>query len=166
MLVSRFWIAVAVAATVLSLPARAHEFWIEPEAYRVASQDPLVAHIRVGQEFKGPSYAFLPRNFSTFVLETGGTRIPVEGTIGDRPALNQRLPQEGLATIVHATTYSTLNYETMAKFEKFVTHKDALWTLEEHATRGLPDSDFREAYSRHAKSLVAVGAGAGSDRAV
>jgi hypothetical protein len=34
------------------------------------------------------------------------------------------------------------------------------------AARGLPETGFRETYRRHAKSLIAVGSGAGADRAV
>ena len=38
--------------------------------------------------------------------------------------------------------------------------------LARHAARGLPELAFREAYTRYAKSLVAVGAGKGSDARV
>lgn len=91
--------------------------------------------------------------------------MPVDGRLGDRPALNQVPPGEGLLVVVHETTDNKLTYSEFAKFEKFVTHKDARWTLAAHADRGLPDDGFGEAYSRYAKSLVAVGEGTGQDRA-
>ncbi len=73
---------------------------------------------------------------------------------------------DGLAVVVHETMDSTLTYTDFGVFQRFVAHKDFATALADHATRGLPEKNFRETYRRHAKSLVAIGAGAGSDRAV
>ncbi len=143
--------------------AQGHEFWIEPQAFMVAPDEAILADLKVGEGFEGIRHSYLPATFRLFEMAQGEARTPVESRLGDRPAVNQAAA-EGLAVLLHVTTDSRLTYREFAKFERFVTHKDAAWTVEAHAARGLPDAGFVEAYSRYAKSLVAVGDGAGSDR--
>ncbi len=156
--------AVVVAALVSMSAAEGHEFWIDPHSFSVAPGDNIVADIRVGEAYEGSAYSFFPKNFRQFGLVQGADTVPVEGRLGDRPALNQTPPGEGLLVVLHETADNKLTYSEFPKFEKFVTHKDARWTLETHADRGFPTEGFAEAYSRYAKSLIAVGHGRGRDR--
>ncbi len=149
-----------------AVAANAHEFWISPLDFEVAEGEAITADLRVGQKFEGTVFSYLPNTFRRFEIVQGDVATPVEGRMGDRPALNQAAPGEGLAIVVHVTTDSILTYAKADLFPSFVRHKDAEWVLARHAERGLPETGFREGYSRYAKSLVAVGEGAGSDRAV
>ena len=149
-----------------AVAANAHEFWIDPLHFQVAPGEAIEADLRVGQSFEGTVFSYLPNSFRRFDIVQGDAEVPVEGRLGDRPALNQPAPGEGLAIVVHVTTDNILTYENADLFPSFVRHKDAEWVLARHAERGLPDTGFREGYSRYAKSLVAVGDGAGADRAV
>lgn len=155
----------ALVAPLCALPAHAHEFWIAPTHYQVKPGAPIVAHIRIGQDFKGPAYSYLPYNFNRFDIVQGKV-YPVEGRPGDRPALKMPAPERGLAIVVHETTDNTVSYTDFAVFESFVTHKDAPWVLDQHAARGLPEAGFTESYRRYAKSLIAVGRGRGQDRVI
>ncbi|MEM9710225.1 MAG: DUF4198 domain-containing protein [Pseudomonadota bacterium] len=146
-----------------TLPALGHEFWIDPEDFEVAPGAPLEANLRVGEEFSGAPSVYLPNRFRRFEIAGAAAPVPVEGTMGDRPALNQAA-EEGLAIVLHETKVQRVTYREFAKFAAFVAHKDAEWTLDLHRERGLPEEGFVEAYTRHAKSLVAVGAGDGADR--
>ncbi|MCB1334111.1 MAG: DUF4198 domain-containing protein [Roseivivax sp.] len=154
--------ALAFAANV----ARAHEFWLSPLAYRVDPGAPLQADIRVGQKFGGTAFAYLPPDIARFDIVMGDAVIAVTGRPGDRPALNMPVPGEGLAVVVHVTRDMRLTYSEAQKFIDFVTHKDLTGVLQAHEARGLPPQGFVERYTRYAKSLIAVGAGAGADRAV
>lgn len=145
--------------------AQAHEFWIDPVEFRVSTETPVVADLRVGQLYNGAAQSYFPKNFRLFEIAQGDARVAVEGRVGDRPALSQSVEKEGLVVLLHATTDFRLAYDDFDKFKNFVTHKDADWVLEAHETRGLPETGFGEAYSRYAKSLVAIGDGAGRDRA-
>lgn len=147
-------------------PALSHEFWIDPPEFQLPAGSVVVADLRVGEGFSGSAQPFLPMGTRRFEVLLGEDTLPVEPRIGDRPALNRLVPGEGLAIAVHVTGDSTLTYADFAKFESFVTHKDAAWTLEAHRERGLPDEGFREVYSRYAKSLIALGSGAGEDREI
>ncbi len=162
----RLFLSLAALIWAGAAPLAAHEFWISPKTYTIEPGGQLVADIRVGQMFRGAPYAYIPDQFERFDLVQGNAVTPGEGRIGDRPALKMTAPGEGLVVVVHQTDDTVLTYTEARKFENFVTEKDFAWALEEHAARGLPETGFRERYSRYGKSLMAVGSGAGSDREV
>jgi hypothetical protein len=72
---------------------------------------------------------------------------------------------EGLHVALYESAGGTVRYEDFEKFKKFAAHKDFRDALTRHAARQLPETQFFEYYSRHAKSLIAVGSGDGQDRA-
>jgi uncharacterized GH25 family protein len=141
----------------------AHEFWIDPVEFEIPKGDPLVANIRVGKNFSGAAFSFIPNRFKRFEVITAGVAYPVLGRLGDRPALTMTKPEKGLNIAVYVTGDMTLTYREWGKFETFLRHKDFAWGLAEHTRRGLPEIGFKERYSRYAKSLIAVGGGAGQD---
>lgn len=147
-------------------PVTAHEFWIDPAAFQIDSGENLVADLRVGQNFSGSAYSYIPNNFKQFYVAIGDATFPVEGRMGDRPALNMPAPATGLAVVVHQTTVNKLNYSEWEKFQNFVKHKAFDGLPQAHLDRGLPQAGFQESYDRYAKSLIAVGEGRGMDRAV
>lgn len=156
----------ALISVLLPIAATAHEFWIDPVDYAVPSGGDLVATLRVGENFAGAEQTYLERNFARFDMQCAGTLDPVPGRAGDRPALNVAAPRDGLCVIIHQTRDYTLTYREWQKFVNFVEHKDFEGVLAEHAARGLPETGFVELYSRYAKSLIAVGDGAGEDTEV
>ena len=147
----------------MSFAAKAHEFWISPDKHLVSPSDQVAAALIVGQNFEGNSQAYLPRSFKRFDYAIGGKIAPVEGRLGDRPALKMDAPGDGLMVIIHETAGLMLTWDEFARFEAFVEHKDATWTLEAHKARGLSEENVREVYTRYAKSLVGIGSAAGSD---
>lgn len=162
----RFLFTLLLVSCLFPMNARAHEFWIAPEAFQIAPGDKVVASLRVGQNFNGSAQAFIPAHFQRFdLIHASGTR-PVKSRIGDRPALNQPLDADGLWIVVHETQDLLLTYKEAHLFEEFATHKELTGTLESHKARGLPPTGFQEQYRRFAKALIAVGKGAGKDRVV
>lgn len=128
--------------------------------------EPVVAQLLGGQEFSGSGFSFVPQRFERFDLVQGNQVVAVQGRVGDRPAMNMAMPNDGLWVIVHETKDTILTYKDWETFQGFVEHKDLGDTLERHAARGLPDSGFKESYRRFVKALVAVGQGAGADAPV
>lgn len=142
----------------------AHEFWIQPHEYRLEGGEALEADLRVGMDFLGNSMPFLPNAQTEFnITDALGTR-PVDGRLGDNPAVNISPSAEGLQILNLFTTSSMLTWDEFQKFEEFVNLHGMEWALASHTARGLPETGFKEAYTRFVKSLVAVGAGAGQDR--
>ena len=155
-----------IAALLLATPLSAHEYWIEPVDFTVATGEVIEAHLRNGENFKGAAFSYLPQRFRRFDVIFGDNVAPVEGRAGDMPAARlQTGAPGGLVSLVHVSTDSFLTYSEWQKFVNFVTHKDAEWVLEEHAARGLGEENVRERYVRYSKSLIAVGEGAGADAA-
>lgn len=146
--------------------ALAHEFWIEPEKYQVETGENIVGSLKNGENFGGISFGWFDRNFTRFDMIMGDDLRPVEGRLGDVPAINVVAPdQDGLLVIVHETTPSRLTYKVWDKFLKFVAHKDFASAAETHVANGWNQERFRESYTRHVKSLIAVGTGQGRDKA-
>ncbi|MEO1140657.1 MAG: DUF4198 domain-containing protein, partial [Pseudomonadota bacterium] len=146
-------------------PVHAHELFLQPQSYEIAVGEPLRAEIKVGEKFDGGRNIFNPDKFRRFDLAVADTVAPVSGRLGDLPAANVDTTVGGLHVLVHVSEDLRLRYTDFAKFTKFVAHKDLRGTIDAHKARGLSETDFVEAYSRYAKSLVAVGDGAGQDRA-
>ena len=156
----------ALIACLLAGPATAHEFWIAPQAHDVPAGGELVADLRVGEKFEGSAFSYVPPNFTRFEVLMGGTATGVPGRAGDRPALRMAAPGEGLAIVVHQTREYALTYDDWAKFVRFAEHKGFPQVIDRHLARGLPREAVKERYTRFAKSLIAVGDGAGADREV
>jgi uncharacterized GH25 family protein len=148
----------------IAFPAMSHEFWISPETYVVDPGSSIRAEFRVGQNMKGSGFSFLDFQSERFDYVTAQGTRPVPARMGDRPALNLEAPVDnGLVVVVHQTVDSELTYREWDKFVAFTEHKDFTWALDEHRAHGWPETGFKESYRRHAKSLVAVGDGAGTD---
>ena len=144
--------------------AIAHEFWLSPQQYSVEDGAAIVADIRIGHEFKGSAYSRRAGHFRRLELHSARGVSAISGTDGDRPAVHVANAPAGLATLVYVSRPDVTTYQTWDRFEAFVAHKDAVWTLERHRANGWPERKFKERYARFAKSLIAVGTGKGIDR--
>lgn len=154
----------ALLFTMLAAPLSAHEFWVEPHAYQVPDNGIVTADLVNGQEFEGIHLGYIPQRFTHFVVMLDGSIYPVDGRVGDTPALNVPASGDGLHVIAYQARPATVSYENWEKFQRFVDHKDLGDVRSLHDARGLPEADFVEVYSRYSKSLVGVGDAAGSDK--
>jgi cobalt/nickel transport protein len=158
---------VLVIGTALPLSASfAHEFWIEPERYQVAPGDPIIARFRNGEKFEGVDLPYLDRQSVRLEMVRGQDVATFTPRNGDRPVIDQPNLGPGLTVLAHETAPRTLTYRDWESFAAFAAHKDFPDIAARQDARGLPREDFKERYTRHAKALVAVGDGAGSDRAL
>ena len=155
--------AALIATLGMAHSASSHELWLDPEEFAVPVGQMVRIDIRVGENFAGGAQPYLPNRTERLEIYAGGEGQPVEGRAGDRPAVNRAGAADGLAVYAYETDVSTVRYREFEKFQSFVEHKDFDGALDAHAERGLSTDDFVETYSRHVKSLVAVGSGRGAD---
>ncbi len=151
-------------AFVSALPSAAHEFWIDPVAFSVETGAPVQANLRVGQDFEGNAMAYVPRHFTRFDFALSDTISSYEGQLAARPAFDLDVDGDGLGIVLIETSTNRLTYNEWARFLRFADHKDFEDIEVRHLSRGLPQEGFIESYTRHAKSLIALGAGAGEDQ--
>lgn len=153
---------VALLGSVATVTA-AHEVWMEPDAWVTSPDQPLRAKLVNGEFFNGIQLIW---NDNAFVRaerwDQTGMR-PITGRLGDMPALATPAAPDGLTTLLYQSTPNTVTYTDYAKFASFVTEKGHAAVLERHAARQLPAAPIIEAYSRYAKTLIAVGSGQGGD---
>ena len=166
---------IVIAATLLTCaallagaapPSRAHELWVAPEDFAVEMGEEIIADLRVGEDFKGEVRAYLPFLVDRLEVTIGDETRPVEGRMGDIPAMRIGSWDEGLAIAVFVSKGSQVEYDSWEMFETFLASKGLEAIADQHRARGLPEANFTETYRRFAKSLVQIGAGAGEDRAI
>lgn len=154
-----------VALSFLTSTVTAHEMWIQPLNYSVKPGSKILANEKVGQNFKGNSYAYLSSSYKNLNITMGDTTREVRSRLGDLPTIQERSIGEGLHIITAETTASNLIYKTPEIFLNFLRIDGLDWVLAEHKRRGLPDKGFKEIYRRSPKALIKVGHGKGQDRA-
>ena len=156
-------LSLILALGVASAGASAHEVWLEPENWVVAEQEPVTARLRNGEYFKGIELIWNDRSVVRAERWDNLGVQPIAGRLGDRPALATTAERDGLLTLLYKSSINTVDYTEYDKFAEFLAEKGYEAILQQHAARRLPQAPIREAYSRYAKALVAVGSGQGAD---
>lgn len=158
--------ALLIAAMIVGAPGAAHEFWLEPEAFRLKPGERLVARGLVGETLAGEELGYYPEATEHLDLTLGAQTTPVVGAPEQIPAVDVETLGEGLHILRFQSANYQVSYPTLEKFEVFLDEWGFDWAAAEHAARNFPQEDIREVYFRYAKALVAVGDGEGADRAL
>tara|TARA_R110002020_G_scaffold400596_3_gene610673 strand:- start:743 stop:1564 length:822 start_codon:yes stop_codon:yes gene_type:complete len=156
-------LALTVAISLFSTAATAHEVWLEPDVWVVPKGSVIAAQMLNGEELRGQKLSWQPSSIKRAEKWEGDSRDVLEGRLGDIPAINTSANEDGLLTLVYESEHNVLTYDSYEKFTSFLDEKGFERVIAEHDNRSLPKERIREAYSRHAKALVAVGSGQGSD---
>lgn len=163
----RFQSLLAAAVVLLhASAAMAHEFWIEPDKYRLSPGDRIVARAMNGQDFEGIQFSYQKDAFARAGVITGAGTMAIEGEKGARPAIDVPTAGDGLHIVYQATPMASLVYDDLAKFSEFLAEKHLEDALKTHEEKGFPKEKIKEIYFRFVKSLVAVGSGRGADKPV
>jgi uncharacterized GH25 family protein len=148
----------AVLALLAGPALRAHDFWIEPSAFRPAIAQRLSVRLRVGQEFKGDP---VPRDLGLlkrFVLVGPSGETVVAGVPNTEPAGFLSIPAPGLYTIVYTSNPEPVQLDAK-KFNDYLSQEGLETIRELRAQRGQSEAPDREIFSRCAKALILAGGG-------
>jgi uncharacterized GH25 family protein len=151
-----------LAVLVLSCaPLSAHDMWIEPTSFLPDPGKIIGVRLRVGQDFLGDPLPRDPALIDQFISIDPTGRKPVYGRDGADPAGLVRLTEPGLLILGYQSRPRPIVLPA-AKFNQYLKEEglDAITQLRER--RNQINSDAREIFSRHAKSLVHYGTPAGT----
>jgi uncharacterized GH25 family protein len=135
--------------------AHAHDFWLEPDVFLPAENEPVSISLRQGVSFKGDTLPYVNDWFTDFSLTTGVGRMPVESIQGNDPA----------ATIAAAAGAQLLGYQSVPvfveldakKFNKYLADEGIEFIRAERERRGETDLPAPENFIRCAKALIQTG---------
>jgi hypothetical protein len=164
-----FFLLIAAPLAVLTLlqaaPARAHEFWIEPESFRPAPGARVPVRLFVGQFFKGNSMPWLDESFPGFSFADARGTEKFRSVLGDDPAATLAVRAAGRIWIVLRSGNFDLTYDKPGEFDTFLAMEGIDHLLPREQRGKLP---VKETYVRYAKALLLAGKaepGAPPDRA-
>jgi len=144
--------------------ASAHEFWIEPQAFRIEPGEAVRGDLKVGQNFKGNVFPYLRNRFVSFRMTGRETESGIENYDGASPSFDLRDADEGLVIVSYLSTADRLIYRDWDTFLAYAEYEGLQWAVDAHRQRGLPERDFSETFVRCAKALIQVGPADSQDR--
>jgi uncharacterized GH25 family protein len=140
------------------VPAAAHDFWIEPSAFRVKADERVKLGLRVGDHFKGEPVPRANERIVKFVAADAAGEKPVVGREGSDPAGLARFGTAGVTVVGYRSNNAFVELEG-PKFEDYLKEKGLESIGKIRAEKGETASKTREAYSRCSMSLIRVGDG-------
>ncbi len=146
--------------------AGAHEFWLDPVEFspKPGARVPIVH--RNGMNFLGDSYPYVRAWSKRFSVIDGRGERSIKAVEGDDPAAEVHVPNAGLAIVVFQRAPDVVTYKSVGHFLETLDDEGLETIAAQYRSLTSPPAEIRESYSRFAKTLLDVGAGGGSDRAV
>lgn len=136
----------------IALPAAAHDFWIEPSAFRPAAGETVRLALRQGEHFEGEPVTWNPQRIARAVVRSASGVTNLRGGA-------IALTEPGLAIVTYETKPKVHEPMTAATFEAYLREEGLERIIRERAARGESAKNGTEMFSRSAKSLLASGAG-------
>lgn len=156
---------IAVATVGLTLlfvsPLLSHDFWLVPNAFRVALGDDIVVHGQTSSEFPTSLSAITVDRVASARIIMDGTDRAIEGLSVEGPSLRiqQVVRRAGQAVVAVAVAPRNIP-ESAESFRAYLTLEGAPEALARYEREGLlPTDSILRRYAKYAKTLVEVGSG-------
>jgi uncharacterized GH25 family protein len=164
---SRFAVLSAGVLLAATVRVAAHDFWIQPSAFRPKVGALVGLQLLVGQDMIGDPVPRDPPAVKMFVVQSGTGQKPVPGRDGGNPAGIVRVEAPGLLVVGYQSLPRSIEL-TPDKFGQYLGEEglDEIRSLAVASNK--IDRPAHERYSRCAKALLLSGpaAGTGGDRAL
>lgn len=155
----------AFFALLLLAPIRAlaHDFWIEPTTYGPRTNQQVMFTLRVGENFMGDAIPRMPSHVRSFTATQGPAVMRVGGQPNATPAGAASFVRQGPAIVTYESNATVAKLD-LAKFKQYLREEG----LE---VRGAKINlsgrrDVRDAFTRHAKTLLAIDSAKVEDRRI
>jgi uncharacterized GH25 family protein len=157
----RYRLAWAVLSLVCTVGAEAHDFWLQPNSYRVEPDVAVPLTLQVGH---GPFRQRSPlpvRRITRFAAITpGGSAVDLRGNLHlGHPTEDGELQfrEPGTYVVVLETDNRAQSHLPAIRFNDYLHAEGLTAALEQRERTHLTDADGSENYSRRTKALVQVG---------
>ena len=144
------------ALAVWSAATVAHEFWIEPSSFQLRPEERVDLRLCIGDGGDAWPVARDASRIETFASIGPGGRVSVPGLHGSDPAGVARFTATGGYVVAYETNHARTS-QTAAQFDEYLLDVGLETIAAARRKRGDGVLRVREAYSRHAKALLAVG---------
>lgn len=152
-------IAVCLFLTILSWMAQAHEFWMQPSAYRIRKGETVGISFRVGEEFSGEPWKFTRAKIDKLAhYQASLPAKDLKGSVieGGQENLGVRLDREGTHLFILESQPSYIKMNG-ADFNEYLAGDGLDEALSFRRKNNLLNDSASELYSRHSKLLVQAG---------
>ena len=157
--------ALSPLALLLAAPAAAHDFWIEPDAFRAESGMPVALRFLVGEPGAVEHWSTEWRKIVS--LQDFGPDGVTDLAASIRPANPPETPLEAVDATVSLAGAGThvlafvsnhaVSDLPAAEFEDYARHEGLAHLIGLRAAAGKSAANGRELYSRRAKALIQIG---------
>lgn len=158
----RFAAVLLAGIVALAAPALAHDFWIQPDAFRVAPGDTVPLSLQVGHGTGRERSAMPLRRIARFDATGPGARrvdlrkrLQIGGATGDATVAFAR---PGLYVVALATDDTAISRLPADKFNAYLKEEGLAPASTLRARLGRTQAEGVERYGRRTKTLVQVGA--------
>jgi uncharacterized GH25 family protein len=142
--------------------ALAHDFWIQPERFRLEPDAATPMTLQVGHGPDRQRSALPLRRITRFdAAGPGGSTVDLRGrlTPGDADGDGTLgLPRAGIYVVALETDAAAQSHLRADRYNPYAEEEGLVLALEARARAGLQRADASERYSRDAKAIVQVGA--------
>ena len=134
----------------------AHEFWIEPSSFQLRPEERVDFRLCIGNGGDAWAVARDASRIETFAAVGPDGQVSVPGLQGSDPAGVARFTEPGGYVVAYETNHARTT-QTAAQFDEYLLEVGLETIAAARHKRGDGVQSVREAYSRHAKALLAVG---------
>lgn len=153
-------VALLALAVLLSADAYAHQYWIEPETFFPAANQPTAVHLYVGAGLtkEREERPFQLLKTEVFRLFSSSEALDLKGTVanGSLPVYNFSAGRAGTYLLAMERNWSYIKLAPK-EFEEYLREDGMEYVIAERARLGEGGREGRERYSRFLKSLLQVG---------
>lgn len=149
-------VALAVCAALPIAPVWAHDFWIEPSAFRPQVGDSVAIRLREGEHLVGELLPLVPATVRRFTATVGGVPLQWQRHEGHDPAASVHIGKAGLLVLGYHSRAYRIDLPA-EKFNAYLAEEGLEAIIELRARRGQSTAPAREHFVRCAKSLLMVG---------
>lgn len=151
-----FAMASSLLSVLVAVPASGHEFWIQPSTFHREAGGTVGVRVCIGDGFEAWPMGRNNRRIETFTDSGPDGRRPVVGLDGADPAGAVRVDAVGTHVIAYGSNRAFTEMPA-AEFEQYLAEKGLEQVAAQRARQGTGRGKVREAYSRHAKTLIRLG---------